>query len=354
VARLFRKTKHKLGRSPGSIEFTGERKVDKTRIRVIDYDPESLEEKELLTAEDCSPYRDLPPISWINFDGLHETDLLEKVAIHFGVHPLVMEDVVNPNQRPKIEDHQDHLFIVFRMVYFDEETLRISAEQISMIVGSNYVLSFQEKPGDVFEHVRERLRKGKGRLRTHGPDYLAYALLDAVVDHYFVVLERVGENIESLEEQLLENPSPELLQDVHRLKREMILLRKSIWPLREVVAALERTESDLIQEKLGLYLRDLYDHTIQVVEAVESFRDILSGLQDLYLSSISNRMNEVMKVLTIAATIFVPLTFVAGIYGMNFDHMPELHWRFAYPVFWAVILILGGGMLLFFSRRRWL
>jgi len=230
------------------------------------------------------------------------------------------------------------------------------AEQVSLILGPNFVISFQEegKEGDLFEVVRERLRSSKGKLRKMGADYLLYALLDAIVDGYFVILERLGERIEVLEEELLANPSQLTLQNIHTMKREMIFLRKSVWPLREVISGLQRGESPLITETTGPYLRDVYDHTIQVIDAVESFRDMLAGMLDIYLSSISNRLNEVMKLLTIIATIFIPLTFIVGVYGMNFKLMPELEWRWGYPAVWLVMVVVAGLMLAFFRRKRWL
>jgi magnesium transporter len=344
----------KPGQAPGTVSYVGEKKVAHMRIMLMDYDPPHVEEKEFSDVGDVLAYRDAPTVSWININGLHDTVALQKLGDHFGLHPLVLEDIVNTHQRPKMEDYQDYVYLVCRMIYFSEDTQQIDTEQISLVLGPNYILSFQEREGDVFDPVRERIRHGKGRIRKTGPDYLAYALLDAVVDNYFIALEKVGDRIESMEMELLDEPTTELLQAIHALKREMILVRRAVWPLREVLGRLERAESILIKEETSVFLRDVYDHTIQVADVVESFRDMLSGLQDLYLSSISNKMNEVMKVLTIIATIFVPLTFVAGIYGMNFDFMPELHWKWGYPGVWVVILTVGVVMLVYFRRRKWL
>ena len=354
MTRLFRRAKHKAGLSPGTLEFSGEQKIDQVRMRVLDYDRENLEEREITEVAGCFPYRDPPRSSWLNFDGLHDTALLARLGEHFQIHSLVLEDIVNVHQRPKLEDYGDYIYIVIKMLHFDGERTEVTSEQMSLILGPHYVISFQERVGDVFEPVRERLRSGKGRARKMGPDYLAYMLLDAVIDNYFGILERIGEQIEALEEELVAEPTTRLLQSIHELKREMILLRRSVWPLREVVSGLERTESKLVRKPTGVFLRDLYDHTIQVIDAVESYRDMLSGLQDLYLSSISNKMNEVMKVLTIIATIFIPLGFMAGIFGMNFDFMPELHWRWSYPLFWVAIMAIGGGMLAYFRKKGWL
>ncbi|MDT8271589.1 MAG: magnesium/cobalt transporter CorA, partial [Desulfomonilia bacterium] len=248
---------------------------------------------------------------------------------------------------------ENYLFIVLKMLYLDDEDTGIQYEQVSLILGKNFVLSFQEAQQDVFEPLRDRIRTGKGRIRKMGADHLAYALLDAIVDHYYVVLEKLSDDIEALEEILVSNPSRETLQTIHGMKNEMLFLRKSIWPLREVLASLARAESSLIQANTVIYLRDVYDHTIQVVDTIEMFRDMISGMLDTYLSSISNRMNEVMKVLTIFASIFIPLTFIAGIYGMNFAYMPELEWRWSYPLLWGIMITLGVSMVIYFRNKKW-
>ncbi|NIO29748.1 MAG: magnesium/cobalt transporter CorA [Candidatus Latescibacteria bacterium] len=354
MTRFFRRVQKKLALPPGTVEYAGEKKVEKVTISVINYDEIHFEEKELASAEECFPYKDTKHVSWINVNGLHETKVLEELGDHFGLHPLILEDIVNTHQRPKMEDHQKYIYIVLKMLHHDVDKNLVTAEQVSIVLGFNYVLSFQERPGDLFEPVRERIRKAKVRIRKMGADYLAYALIDAIVDNYFVILEKFGEQVESLEEGLVDNPAPSQLEQIHQVKREMIFLRKSIWPLREVISSLERGETKLIRKGMGVFLRDVYDHTIQVIDAVESFRDVTSGMQDLYLSSISNKMNEVMKVLTIIATIFIPITFVAGIYGMNFEFMPELKWRWSYPIVWAIIAGVFFGMLTYFRRKRWI
>ena len=253
-----------------------------------------------------------------------------------------------------MEEYEGYIFLITKMLSYDEVEDKLRTEQFSLILGPNYIITFQEEVGDVFEMVRERLRKGKGRIRKLPPDYLAYALIDAVVDHYFLVLEKIGERVESLEEELVTNPNPETLQTIHHLKRELIFLRKSVWPMRELIGGLERGESSLVGEKTTVFLRDVYDHTIQVIDTVETLRDIVSGMLDVYLSSLSNKMNEVMKVLTIIATIFIPLTFIAGIYGMNFEFMPELKWHWGYPIVWVIIIAIAVIMLFYFRRKRWL
>ncbi len=351
----FRKSRSKkAGLPPGTPFYVGERKDEKVRISILDYDKEHFEEKELEQVEECFSFRDKSTVTWINIDGIHQVDIIEKIGKHFGLHPLIQEDIVNTEQRPKIEDLGNYIYIVLKMFYHDEPDGEIKIEQVSLILGENFVISFQEREGDIFNHVRERIRKGKGRIRKMKADYLAYSLLDAVVDNYFFILEKSGEQIEELEDKVVSQPKPETLQEIHRLKRTMIFLRRSVWPLREVVSILERGESSLIVEASRIYFRDVYDHTIQVIDSVETFRDMLSGMHDTYLSSISNRMNEIMKVLTIIATIFIPLTFVAGIYGMNFKFMPELDWRWGYFTVWIVILVLAALMVVFFRRKKWL
>ncbi len=343
-----------VGLPPGTLVHVGEKKTEKTKISIIDYDESQVQEAEAKSAEECFPFKDKNTTTWINIFGLHEIDVIEKIGRHFELHPLVLEDILNTRQRPKIEDFEDYIFMVLKMLYFDEEEYEIMAEQVSIILGPNFVLSFQEKEGDVFNAVRERIRNGKGRIRKRGPDYLAYALLDAVVDHYFIILENLGGEIEGLEEDLLGEPSTETMQDIHELKREMIHFRRSVWPLREIVNRFERSESPLIKDSTTPFLRDVYDHTIQAIDTIETYRDMLSGMLDLYLSSVSNRMNEVMKVLTIIATIFIPLTFIAGIYGMNFAYMPELGMRWGYPAVLTVMVLIGVTMAFYFKRKRWL
>jgi len=349
-----KKRSTKTGLPPGVLIHIGEKKVELAKINILDYDENQFEEKEARTIEECFPFKDKPTITWMNIDGLHQVDIIEKIGKNFDFHPLLLEDILNTEQRPKIEDFETHIYIVLKMIYYDDITNEIISEQVSIIFGQNFVISFQEKEGDVFNSIRERIRTGKGRIRKMGADYLAYSLIDAIVDSYFIILEKLGENIEDVEETMIANPTPETLHAIHRLKRKMISLRKSVWPLREVVSALERSDSSLIQEPTRIYLKDVYDHTIQVIDTVETFRDVLSGMLDVYLSSISNKMNEIMKVLTIIATIFIPLTFIAGVYGMNFEYMPELKWRWGYSVVWFVMLIIGISMLVYFRKKKWL
>jgi len=354
MPRFIKKQLRKAGASPGTLIHIGEQKVDETQMTLIDYDEEHLQERVLDGIEEAFPLKDLPTVTWINIDGLHQLDIIEKVGRHFNIHPLVLEDIVNTGQRPKTEEFEDLIFVVLKMLHYDENLEKITSEQFSLVLGPNFLISFQEIQGDVFRTVRERIRKPKTRIRKAGCDYLAYALIDAIVDHYFLILEKLGENIEALEEDLLENPSPETLQTLHEMKREMIYLRKQIWPIRELINSLVKGESSLINESTRLFFRDIYDHTIQIIDTIESYRDILSGMLDIYLSTLSNKMNEVMKVLTIIATIFIPITFVAGIYGMNFKFMPELEWRWGYVMVWAIIVVVVGIMISYFKKKKWL
>ncbi|OGP92085.1 MAG: magnesium and cobalt transport protein CorA [Deltaproteobacteria bacterium RBG_16_54_18] len=354
MANLIKKRSRKSGLPPGSLVHIGERKVRTPKISIIDYDEAKFWEERSKKIEECFVFKERPTITWVNIDGLHQTSLLEALGDCYGFHPLVLEDILNTDQRPKIEDYGDYLYIVLRSLEYNERKKEIESDQISIILGRNFVFSFQEKEGDTFDAVRERIRTGKGRIRKMGADYLVHALLDSIVDNYFFILEKLGERIEFLEEQLVTQPTTETLRTIHGLKRELIFLRKAVWPLREVVGSLERGESPLIQESTRIYLRDLYDHTIQVIDNVETFRDMIAGILDIYLSSVSNRLNTVMKVLTVIATIFMPLTFLAGIYGMNFKFMPELEWRWGYPLLWGVMVATGISMMIYFKKKKWL
>ncbi len=349
-----RRHSKKAGLPPGTLVHIGEKKVESVGITIIDYDEQQVTEKRVASVEECFPFKQTPTVTWINIDGLHEVEVIEKLGKAFGLHPLILEDVLSTGQRPKFEDYENCVFVVLRMLSYSDEHEGVESEQVSFVLGSSFVVSFQERAGDVFESVRDRIRNGKGRIRKMGADYLVYSLVDAIVDSYFGILERVGERIEALEDELVSDPNERTLQQIYALKREMISLRRSIWPLRELVNGIQRSDSVLVGESTNVYLRDVYDHTIQIIDTIESYRDIVSGMLDTYLSSISNRMNAVMKVLTIIATIFIPLTFVAGIYGMNFEHMPELRWRWSYPAVWLLMLAVAGVMMVYFKRKKWL
>jgi magnesium transporter len=334
--------------------FVGEKRSAKVKLSVINYDGANFQEKEVNNVKEAVSFRSKSSVTWLNVDGVHQPEIIEQIGKIFSIHPLVLEDIANTGQRPKMEDFDGYIFVVLRMLRFDDEKNQTKAEQISIILGPDFVISFQEREGDVFDIIRDRLRSNKGRIRKIGADYLAYSLIDAIVDNYFMILEKLGETIEDIEDKLVTDPKAETLQIIHDLKREMIFLRKSVWPLREVINRLERSESALIKKSTLVYLRDVYDHTIQVMDSVDTFRDTLSGMLDIYLSSVSNRMNEIMKVLTIIATIFIPLTFIAGVYGMNFRRMPELVQPWGYPAVLIVMLVIALIMLVYFRRKKWI
>lgn len=354
MPKFIKKKSKKAGLPPGTLVHIGEKKTETSKITLIHYDQNQLQEKTLDTIEECDAFKGERTVRWVNVDGIHEVDVIEKIGKYFGLHPLTLEDIVNTGHRPKAEDFDDYIFIVMKMLFYDEEEEEPRSEQVSLVLGSDFLVSFQEAPGDVFDPVRDRIRKAKGRVRKTGSDYLAYTLIDAVVDNYFSVLELIGDAIESLEEDLLAGTNQDTLEAIHNMKQDMIYLRKQVWPLRELATSLTRDESSLISETTRVYLRDVHDHTVQIIDTIESFRDVLSGLLDLYMSTVSNKMNEVMKVLTIIATTFIPLTFIAGVYGMNFKYMPELEWHWGYFTVWGVMAVMVIGMLFYFRKRAWL
>ena len=344
----------KIGLPPGTIVYTGHKKDQQLFIEVFDYNIEFIEEKELKNVEEAFSIGNDSTKTWINVNGLNHVEQIEKLGQHFELHPLIIEDIASTKQRPKVDEYEDYLFIVLKMLYFDEgQNLKI--EHISFVLGNNYVLSFQETEGDVFEPVRDRLRAGKGRARGLGADYLLYILMDAIVDNYFALIETFGDKIEVLEDKLFDNKSDEnITSEIQILKKEILKIRRAVYPLREVINKLEKAENVLINEKTHNYLRDLYDHIIQVSESIDIYREMIWGLMDMYMSTISNKMNEVMKVLTIMASIFIPLTFLAGIYGMNFENIPELKFEYGYFVLLGIMLLVFVGMIYYFRKRRWL
>lgn len=362
LSRLLGDSSLKSGLPPGTPVHVGERKTEKPRITVVDYDPAECRVSEADLPEACALYRDRPNMTWINIDGLHQVELIERFARCFRLHPLTIEDICNTHQRPKLDIYDDYLYLVVKSQHYLPESRSIEQEQVSLVIGANFLLTFQEGPSPLFDGVRRRLSGGKGRIRHRGADYLAYALLDAVVDNYFQMLETLGEEIEEIEEAVLAAPDQGTIQRLHLLRRELILLRKSIWPLRELLSGLLRQDGEvsLIAPDTAIYLRDLYDHTIQVIDTVETYRDLLAGLIDIHLSSLSNRMNEIIKVLTMFAVIFIPLTFIAGVYGMNFApeaspwNMPELNWYWGYPLVLLLMAAVTGSMLIYFRYKKWL
>jgi magnesium transporter len=345
----------KAGLPPGALIHIGDKLTEATRITITDYDETGIHEKEVRTVDECRSFKDLPSVTWVQMVGLQDIKILEELGAVFGLHPLTLEDILNTDQRPKMEDFGEYIYVVLKNFYSEGTPEKdILPEQISIVLGKGFIISFQERESALFKPIAERIATGKGRLRKSGADYLAYSLIDTIVDQYFGILETLGEKIETEEEALMNNPSSETLQAIQHLKRKMLLLRKSVWPLRETVNSLGRTESALIHESSGVYFRDIYDHTIQVIDTIETFRDMLSGMLDIYLSSVSNRMNEIMKVLTIIATIFMPLTFLAGVYGMNFKYMPELEWPWGYFMVWMIMIVTAGLMMIYFRKKTWL
>jgi magnesium transporter len=347
-------TTRRIGLSPGTLLHIGERRLDTTRLELISYTAEGIERRDDLTPDEGLESCLKPGIHWVNLLGIHDVPLVEKLGSGFGLNSLALEDLLNTDHRPKAENFGESLLIILKILSFDETGDRLVSEQVSIALTANAVLSIQEQPGDVFDGVRERLKSPRGRHRQRGTDYLAYSLIDSVVDSYFPILERLGEILTDIEEELSERPQRATLQRIHALKRDLMIVRKAVWPLREVISGLEREGSELIAESTIPFLRDLYEHLIQIIDTTEILRDSVAGLLDLYLSSVSLRTNETMKVLTVMATIFIPLTFLVGVYGMNFRYMPELGWRWGYPALWLFMIACTVGMLIAFRRKEWL
>jgi magnesium transporter len=345
-------SQNKLGAPPGTIVYYGEKQTEKVRITLIEYSEGEFVEKNFYDLAECLDNVNPAMVKWINVDGIHDVDLIEKIGKYFKIHPLTLEDIVNTSQRAKFEDYDNYVVAIMKMIYYDTE---MQSEQLTVVLMEGLVISFQEvHGGDAFDLIRNRIRQGKGRIRRMGADYLAYALIDAVVDCYFTILEKIGDKIEVLEEELIADPTKETMKQLHHLKREMIFIRKAVWPMRELINNLERSETELVKPSTDIYLRDVHDHTVRVIDTVETYRDLLSGMMDIYLSSVSNRMNEVMKVLTIITTIFVPVTFIAGVYGMNFDNMPELHSQWGYMITWLIMIAIIVSLIVYFRRKKWL
>jgi magnesium transporter len=354
MGRLIRRRTARPGTAPGTLVPRGPPPAEPVRVSVMEYAPDHIREAELAAAGDALPFGEPPVLTWLNIEGLHDLELIRKLGDRLSLHPLVLEDIVNAGQRPKVEDHGGYLYIVLPRLSIDAATGTVRDEQISLILGPNYVLTLQERLGDDFDPVRERIRTAGARIRGQGADYLAYSLIDAVVDHYFSILEAIGDAAERIEESVVDRPAHDTMHRLHALKREMLMVRRAVWPVRDMVNGLVRSESALVADSTRVYLRDVYDHAIRIIETVEVLRDVVGGIIDLYLSSLSNRTNEIMKTLTIMASIFIPLTFIAGVYGMNFEFMPELEWRWAYPTLLAGMLAVALGMLWMFRRRRWI
>ncbi len=354
MPKFIKERSKKAGLPPGTLVHIGDKKSENTVITVVDYDARSCFEKKAGSPEEACSMENRAEIRWVNVDGIHEVEVLEKLGNSFGLHPLVLEDILNTDQRPKIEDYKDYIYIVAIMIYYDDRLNDITTEQVSIVLGRNFVISFQENEDNIFSPLIDRIKRNISVVGKMGADYLVYAMLDFIVDSYFIVIEKLGDKIELIEDTMVVKPSPKNLQSIHRFKREMLYLHKAVWPLREVVGALERRELYLVRESTVVYLRDVYDHIIQLMDSIETYRDMLSGMLDIYLSSASNRMNEIMKILTIFSAFFMPLTFLAGLYGMNFKYMPELEWPLGYPLVLLVMFVSAVLMIIYFKRKKWL
>ncbi|WP_373058864.1 magnesium/cobalt transporter CorA [Zunongwangia sp. H14] len=343
-----------LNQIPGTVTYVGHKEISDVHLEVIDYNKQEYNWFASKSPEDAYKFEEPLNVTWFNVNGLNNTAEIEKMGAYYDLHPLILEDIVNTGQRPKIDEYPEYIFIVAKMLYYNGDG-NLRNEHISMVVGKDYVLTFQEADGDVFDGVRDRIAKDKGRIRNSGADYLMFALLDAVIDNYFAVIDDISDKIENFEDQLFVNNSAEnLVQEIQELKRTILRIRRAVFPLREVVGRLEKMDNSLIEDKTINYIRDLYDHIIQISENIDIYREMVWSLMDMYMTTISNKMNEVMKVLTIMASIFIPLTFIAGIYGMNFEYMPELQWKYGYFAVWGVMIFVFLGMLYYFKRKRWL
>jgi len=345
----------KLGLPPGSLIHVGNVHTNETRMTIVDYSKESVEEKQIESVDEILKYKESDTVTLVIIEGLSNVDIVKKIGSIFDIHQLVLEDILNTHQRPKFEEYNDYLYIVLKCLLSEDEKFTVRYEQVSLLVLKNFVFIFKEKIDDLFQPVIQRIKNTKSRFRDAQSDYLAYAILDTIVDQNFILIDALDDVITTIEDDLLNSESTtNTLNTIQKLKREIIHIRKSTSPLREVMASMLRSDSDLIQEKTHIYLRDVSDHAIRVTESVESYRDILSGLLDIYISSVSNKMNEVMKVLTVFASIFIPLTFLAGIYGMNFEYMPELKWKWAYPTLWIAFITITVASLAYFKKKKWL
>lgn len=341
-----------IGTPPGTLIYNGLETTASVKITLIEYNEFEFFEREFYDFNDCTKHIKDNMIKWINVEGVHDTELVEKIGKLYDIHPLTLEDIVQIDQRPKFEDYEHYLLAIMKMILYETE---VHSEQLSMVLVKNTVISFQEpQGGDAFDIIRNRLRQAKGRVRKHGADYLFYALMDAVVDYYFVTIEKIGDKVAKIEEEIITEPKQESLIELYKLKREVIYLRKQVWPLRDMLSNLLRSESDYISPNTQLFFRDLQDHTMRIIDTVENYRDLLSGIMDIYLSTNANKMNEVMKVLTIMSSIFIPVTFIAGVYGMNFEYMPELKSPYGYAGVWIVMLSVMGGLVIYFKKKKWM
>jgi len=344
----------KSGLPPGSLVHVGEVHTHEHKISVINYNKSTLKKHTIKSIEELLPYKTTDTITWVIVDGLKDVSIIDAIGQHFGIHVLVLEDILNTHQRPKFEEFDGYLYIVIKAISLGNEDFNVEYEQISLLILNNFVFTFMEKPDALFDPILSRLDNDKSQIRNLGADYLAYIIMDTVVDEYFALQDAFDELIESVEDKLLSDPSTQTLSIIQKIKRELIFLRRTVSPLRELLAAIQRSESPLLNEKTRRYFGDIYDHAIRIIEAIESYRDLIAGMLDIYLSSVSNKMNETMKVLTVFASIFIPLTFIAGVYGMNFEYMPELKWRWGYPALWFIFIGVSVFLLRFFKKKKWL
>ncbi len=354
MAKKLHNRARKAGMAPGTLLYTGTKKDQVPQIHVITYDKDNIHETSGTQLDQCLPPEKPAGTVWVNIDGLTDTKLIGQLGARFGLHPLVLEDILDVNQRSKVDEFSGYVYIVLKKIIWNETRKTFGVEQVSIIFGDGFLLSFQEQQSTLFAAIHQRLQNNQSRLREHGSDFLAYTLVDVLVDQYFIVLEKIGERIAKVEDLIISDPVQHNARLLYRLKRQMLMFRKTIWPLREAVSHMLRVDGNLLTPFTGLYLRDVYDHTVQVIDTAETYRDMLSGMLDIYVSTLTNRLNEVMKVLTVIATIFIPLTFIASLYGMNFVNMPELHWRYGYPAVLSLMLVIAIVMLIYFRRKDWL
>jgi magnesium transporter len=343
----------KAGLPPGTLVHVGKESVAASRITLTRFSGSDYEELDITSVDDIIRYRTNEDTLWVHCEGMDIVEMVEAIGRHFSVHPLILEDILNTHQRPKFEEYDTYLFLVLKTLNCDQ-TLLVEHEQISLLLFDRLLFTFREKSDDLFQGLKLRLRNGKGRIRALGADYLTYAVMDVVVDHYFALADTLEEVIEKMELKLLARPQTQVFSIIQLLKRELVFIRKAVTPLREVLLAIQRSDTPLIQERTRPYFRDVFDHTLRVIDTMDSYRDLINGMLDIYLSSVSNRMNEIMKVLTVFATIFIPLTFLVGIYGMNFDYMPELRWKWSYPILWTLFFVIPAALLFFFKKKKWL
>lgn len=357
MSKRFQVNNNNLGTSPGTLTYVGAEVSHETTISLIEYNDDFFQETSIKNLGECKNYESGNNVVWLNVDGIHEPQVVESIGEIYGIHPLVQEDILNTQQKPKFEDYSEaeQLFVTFKMIEYNPYTHEIEIEHLSFVLGKGYLVTFQEERSrDIFANVLNRIKASSGKTRRNDADYLLYSLMDLVVDDYFKVLDKIAENLERLEEEIIKNAQQKSLNQLYSMKREIMLMRKMIFPLREMMIGLIREENELISPNTNLYMRDVQDHVSQVIETIDSYRELITSLMDLYLSQVSNRMNNVMKVLTVISVIFMPLTFVAGIYGMNFDNMPELHWQYGYYAVWGIMIVLVIGMLFYFKRKQWI